>query len=252
MSKLFAVLLVLPLMLAGCYYDEHDERVVVVHHVPAGGLDWGLMNDFDHDFAQADINTIEDEDGFEFSLNLDSVVVISVTSTSGLDAFLDLYDGNFDFVVGDSDGGPGVDPLLVGTVSAGDYFVVVGGEAGTTGSYDIDISVEPLGGADFDLLTIPSTNIDTGGDVTDPADVDSYIFTLDAAATIDIFLTRTSGTYDGNLQLLDEYGQQIAFQDPVGDADPSILSQALTAGTYIVRVGATSGSGDYDIQIDAS
>ena len=252
MSKLLALLLVLPLMLVGCYYEEAEDEIVIINEIPAGGLDWGLMNDFEHDFAQAGISSSTDQDGFTFSVNLDSVIVISVLGGGNVDAFLDLYDTNFSFIVGDNDCGPGNDPLLVGSVSAGDYFVVVGGQGGSTGSYDIDISIEPLGGADFEVLGIPSINVDTAGDITDSADVDSYIFTLEATATIDIFLTRITGTYDGNLQLVDEFGTQIAFIDPVGDADPSILAQVLSAGTYIVRAGATSGSGAYDIQIDAA
>ncbi|MCF6229002.1 MAG: hypothetical protein L3J82_10190 [Planctomycetes bacterium] len=252
MSKLLTLLLVLPLMLAGCYYEEAEDEFIIINEIPAGGLDWGLMNDFEHDYAQAGISSSTDQDGFTFSLNLDSVIVISVLGGGNVDAFLDLYDTNFSFVVGDNDGGPGNDPLLVGSVSAGDYFVVVGGEGGSTGNYDIDISIEPLGGADFEVLNIPSTNIDNAGDITDPADVDSYIFTLEATASIDIFLTRFNGNYDGNLELIDEFGNQIAFVDPVGDADPSILAQVLSAGTYIVRAGATTGNGAYDIQIDAT
>lgn len=252
MSKLFALLLILPLLLVGCYYEEDDDEVTTIQQIPAGGLDWGLMNDFDHDFAQASIADSADQDGFTFSLNLDSVIVISVLGGGSVDAYLDLYDANFDFVVGDNDGGPSNDPLLVGTVSAGDYFVVVGGQGGSTGSYEIDITIEPLGGADFELLSIPSSNLDNGGDITDSNDVDSYIFTLDSAATIDIFLTLTSGNYDGNLQLVDEFGNQISTNDPGGLADPSLMSQALSAGTYILRVGASSGSGTYDIQINAS
>ncbi|MDC1143140.1 hypothetical protein OAU50_08610 [Planctomycetota bacterium] len=251
MSKFIAALLILPLLLSGCYYEEDDD-FRTIYHVPGGGLDWGTMNDFDHDFAQGSINTTSDEDGFEFRLNYESLVVISVLGSNGLDAYLDLFDGHLSFIVGDSDGGPGVDPLLVGTISAGDYVLVIGGESGSTGDYDIDISVEPLGGADFDVLTNPSTNIDTGGDISGSSDVDSYVFSLDGSADIDIFLTRTSGNYDGNLQLLDEFGSQIAFQDPIGDGDPTILAGTLPVGTYIVRVGASSGTGDYDIQIDAS
>jgi hypothetical protein len=166
-----------------------------------------------------------------------------------LNGYLDLYD-DFGFIGGDDDGGPGVDPLIVGQLNAGYYFVVVGSSDASLGDFAIDISVEPLGGSDLGVLAVPDSIIDTGGGIDDLFDVDSYIFTVNTDAFTDIFLTRTSGDYDGNLELLDEYGNVLAFVDPAGDADPDILAIDLPPGTYIIRVGAASGSGEYSIQVD--
>jgi hypothetical protein len=97
---------------------------------------------------------------------------------------------------------------------------------------------------------VPDSIIDSGGGIDDLFDVDSYIFTVNTAAFTDIFVTRTSGDYDGNLELLDEYGNVLTFVDPAGDADPDILAIDLPPGTYIIRVGAASGSGEYSLQVD--
>jgi hypothetical protein len=201
-------------------------------------------------FDEQAISTSGDLDGFEFTLARSTLVLITGTGTGGLDMFLDLYDGNLDFIGGDDDGGPGADPVIVVQLDVGDYVVVVGSSDGSIGDYAIDISVEPLGGVDFGVLAVPDSVIDTGGDISDSFDVDSNIFTVNASCFADIFLTRTSGDYDGNLELLDEYGDVLAFVDPVSDADPDILGIALTPGTYIIRVGGTFGAGEYNLQLD--
>jgi hypothetical protein len=240
-------------VLSGCYDEciECDPDTIIVDGVPAGGRDFGLMLHFDHDFADRDISDSADTDGFEFSLSQASVVVLTLTGQGGFDGFLDLYRRDFTFIMGDDNGGPGLDPILVGSLAAGEYFAVVGGSGASIGTYAFDISVEPLGGADLGVLAQPDSVLD-GADISDPADVDSYIFTVNFSGLLDVFLTRTSGTYDGNLQVLDEYGFELAFVDPAGDADPAVINIALTPGTYIVRVGATSGSGNYTIQVDVS
>lgn len=249
-----ALLMAAPLLaLTACHYhdyDDDDDVVVVTPFVPGGGVDWGLFNHFEHDFASRNISDSADQDGFEFDLAEDSVVVITITGFGGFDGFLDLYDDSFNFITADDNGGPGADAVLVGTLSAGGYFVVVGGAGSSTGDYDIDISVEPLGGSDFGVLVPTDSFIDNGGVMDDAFDVDSYIFTVEVNVLADIYMTTTSGALDPNLELLDEYGNVIVFDDPVGNADPFLINQALTPGTYIVRIGTSSGAGDYSLQID--
>lgn len=250
----FALLLALPLLaLAGCdehhHHEEDDNDVIIVDQVPAGGRDFGLMLTFDHDFAERDISDSHDQDGFQFTLNQTSVVVITLTGQAGFDGYIDVYAGDFTFLFGDDDGGPGLDAVVVGTLAPGSYFAVVGGSGGSIGDYAIDITIEPTGGADFGVLGVPDSVIDSAG-LSSFDDVDSYIFTVNGAAVLDVFLTRTSGDYDGNLQVLDEYGNELAWVDPAGLADPAAINIALNAGTYIVRVGAASGSGNYTLQVD--
>src|SRR5690606_20012437 len=108
----------------------HPERRVVVEEgsrpeVPSDGVDFGAFNHFEHDYASRNISSSSDQDGFEFYLNQDSVVVITVTGYGGLDAYLDLYRSNFVFVTGDDDGRPGLGPVIVGSLSKGSYFAVV-------------------------------------------------------------------------------------------------------------------------------
>lgn len=254
MNKLLPMLMIAPLLLmAGCHHEhEEDDDFEIVEEIPSGGLDWGMFNHFEHDFNSADISDSGDKDGYEFNLAEDSVIITTTTGAAGLDTFLDLYADNFDFLAGNDQGGPGDDAIIVASLQAGAYFVVVGGVGSTTGDYDVDISVEPLGGSDFGELQPPDSVIDTGGAIDDSFDVDSYIFTVFTNVTGDIFVTTTSGSFDGNLELIDEYGGLILFNDPAGNADPDALNQALTPGTYIMRVGAASGSGSYDVQIDVN
>lgn len=256
MKKLILPTLMLPLIaLTACHphHDHHDDdddnNFSVV--VPSGGVDWGLFNHFEHDFASRSILSSSDQDGYEFDLAEDSVVVITTTGLGGLDAFLDLYESDFDFITSDDNGGPGSDAVLVGTLNAGSYFVVVGGVGSSTGDYDIDISVEPLGGADFGTMFPNDSFIDNGGVIDDVFDVDSYVFTIYSNDVVDIFVT-SNGNMDGNLELIDEYGTVLNFDDPAGNNDPFMLNQALSPGTYLVRVGSNSGGDDYSLQIDVN
>jgi len=239
----------LALLLSACYVERVEvvEREREVQYIPPGGADFGLLSHFDHVFAERSISNSRDLDGYEFRLAQSSVVVITVTGYGGLDAFIDLYRANFTFIGGDSDGGPGLDPVIVGTFAAGDYFAVVGGVSGTTGDYDIDISVEPLGGADFGGLIAPTSVFDDEGFLDDAFDVDSYIFTIYDNVIADIYLYGDFGL-DTDLQLLNEYGQEIAYSDTIGP-DASIVGEALPPGTYIIRVGTFSGSGGYGLEL---
>lgn len=239
------------LMFTACHpvHVHHDDDRNEAPSLPPGGADFGLLDHFHQTYSESDFSNSGDTDGFEFSLARTSVVVITMTGTGGVDGFLELYDVHFGFLGGDDDGGPGNDPVIVGQLDAGDYFIVAG-TFGSGGDYAVDISVEPTGGADFGIMGVPDSVLDSGGSLGDSLDVDSYIFTVTANCTCDIFLTRDSGDYDGNLQLMDEYGNQLAYLDPVGDADPALILQDLTPGTYIIRVGASFGSGAYTIQVD--
>jgi hypothetical protein len=252
-------ILALALLMSGCYV-EHRSSVSDRHRgggsrtvdiIPPGGADFGTMAHFDHAFAERTISNSTDLDGFEFRLAETSVVLMSVTGAGGLDAFIDLYHGNFTFIAGDNDGGPGLDPVIVGVFNAGNYFAVVGGIDGTTGDYDFDISVEPLGGVDFGVLTAPDSVIDDEGFLDDEFDIDSFIFTVMDNVVADIYLTGDP-TLDTNLQLMNEYGEEIAFVDDPGSPISDIIGQALAPGHYIVRVGTYSGSGGYTLEIDIS
>jgi len=256
MKKLILPMLVLSMIaLSGCHYhDEHhhdDDDGGYSPVVPSGGLDWGMFNHFEHDFAERTIGSSGDQDGFEFDLAEDSVVVITTTAFGSLDPFLDLYESDFDFITSDDNGGPGVDAVLVGTLTAGSYFVVVGGVGSTSGDYDIDISVEPLGGADFGGMFPSDSFIDNAGVIDDPFDVDSYVFTIYGNDVVDIYVV-SNGFMDGNLELINEYGAVLNFDDPAGNDDPFMLNQALDPGTYLVRVGSNSGGDDYSLQIDVN
>lgn len=252
MKKLILPMLLAPLLaLSACHPRHHDHRDDKPEpSVPAGGVNWGTLNHFEHDFHSTTISSSGDQDGFEFFLPEASVVLITTTG-SGVDTYLDLYHDDFTFITGDDDGGPGDDAVLVGTLSAGGYFVVVGGVGSSTGVYDVDISVEALGGADFGEMFPNDSFIDNGATMEDIFDVDSFIFTIFGDDLVDIYMTTTSGALDPYMDLLDEYGNVIVAIGP-GVGDPFLINELLTPGTYIVRIGTDSGSGDYSLQIDVN
>ena len=259
--KLFRLLQVLTLIapvlaLSACHEEvfheehHHDSDFDPVGSVPAGGAAFGTFNQFEHDFSTQDIDSGSDRDGFTFSLAQESTFMLTVTAAGGLDAWVDLYDNNFNLLTGDDNGGPGLDPVLVGQLPAGSYFAVVGGVGSSTGGYDFDIVTGSLGGVDFGVLSPNTLYFDNGGAIDDPTDFDTYYFTLTTAQVMDFDLFRLTGSYDGNLQLVDQFGQEVFFDDPIGTADPSVLNMALNAGTYMLVVAAGTGSGTYEVQLN--
>ncbi len=250
LKKLSLLLLAGAFVMTGCHHDDHDPDFEEIKTVPAGGVDFGVFNHFDHDFHSAAISGSSDRDGYEFAVADDSTVMITVTPTGGLDAYLDLYDDNLDFITGDSNGGPGTEPVIVGQLNAGNYVVVVGGEGSSTGDYDVDIVVSTLGGADFGVVNVPGSVSDDLSDISDAFDVDTFYFTVHQITQVDIFVTRLSGDTDANLQLVDQYGDEVAFVDPAGDADPAIINTMLNPGTYAIIIGANSGAGAYEVAMD--
>ena len=249
--RLLTFALVLPLLAAAaCHRNDHDDDEFV-ETIPGGGVDFGLFQQFEHDFADFSIADSQDLDGFEFSLAEDSTILIAITGSGGFDGFVDLYTAGFVWVAGDDDGGPGLDALLVGSLDAGDYFAVVGGSGGSVGDYSIDISVASLGGADLGAFSPPDSILLTGNVIDDAFDDDTFFFTIDVGSTVDIFVTQDfAGDFDANLQLVDQFGQQVNFVDPAGNADPVLLGEVLAAGTYMAIVGSGSGGGGYEIFVD--
>ncbi len=252
-----ASLLLLPVLALSACHDEvfhedrqHDSDFDQVSHVPAGGASFGTFNQFEHDFSTQDIDSYADRDGFTFSLAEESTVMITVSAAGGLDSWMDLYDNSFFLLTGDDNSGPGLDPVLVVQLDAGSYTVVVGGVGDSQGSYDFDIVTGSLGGVDFGFLSASTLYFDDGGAIDSSADFDTYYFTITSAQVIDFELFRLTGNYDGNLQLVDQFGQEVFFNDPAGDANPGAFNVALNAGTYMLVVAAGTGSGTYEIDID--
>ena len=94
---LLSLAIVLPLLAAACHHRDDDDDVDFVETVPSGGVDFGLFQQFEHDFADLSIADSQDLDGFEFSLAEDSTILIAVTGVGGFDGFVDLYSAGFSF-----------------------------------------------------------------------------------------------------------------------------------------------------------
>lgn len=255
--KLAAIaLLAAPVLLLSACHDgweeeeDYDPDFDYVNYVPSGGVSFGTFNQFEHDFSTQDIDSFADKDGFTLSLAQQSTIMISVTSGGSLDPWVDLYTGGFHFLVGDNDGGPGNNAVIVTELQAGSYVIVVGGTGDSQGMYDLDIVVGSLGGLDFGVLARHTLYTDSGGYINDPTDMESYFFTLTSDTAVDLAMIWVSGTFDGNIQLVDQYGQEVLFLDPAGLADPVVTNLNLTAGNYMLVCAAGTGYGSYIVEID--
>jgi len=75
-------------------------------------------------------------------------------------------------------------------------------------------------------------------------DVDWFSFTLDNTASLSFFAGFASGGADGIMQIVDDGGDVIAFDDDSGVGFmPAIQLESLSAGTYYIGF---SGFGDVD------
>ena len=233
-------------LFGGC--DDHHDRVIYIDNgvlisTPPGGSDFGSLNHFDSPFASASISGSSDVDGFDFTLNQQSRIVISVESGGSLDPFVELYDDFGFFVVSDDDSGIGTDSLLVGVLEPGFYTALVWASdfSSTSGSYEITLLVGDADGSDFEEISL-NQSVAANNRTFGPDATQTFVFTLPSQGFVDIETIPVAGDGDIALQIVDQLGNEVAFFDPAGTSLPSIIDEELGPGTYLLVVSNAVGA----------
>lgn len=170
--------------------------------------------------ADADGNTVAENDDYEFPTSVNSQIIYEADAT-------------------------------------GDYNVIVSNYPGSSGEYELMID---YGGDNSDTVTTTTTQVDLpdpdftyNGYVDDDTD-DTYTVTLEAGQGVIITAVASGeGTLDTYLSLLDPDGVEVAINDDVdfpANTNSEIVYVADVAGDYSIIMSNYPGSGgDYDLSV---
>jgi len=203
-----------------------------------------------------------DNDYWSFEALAGDVVSVSVDTLSGyphLDPYVRLYDAAGSCLTGDWDGGPGHDAFISHEVisTSGTYYVQVGSQASTSGSYqarvDLARGIQLESDADYGNDTISGANpliLSEGKPGHSAATVAGTLMSPERTRDKDIFLlgTLTAGSvvelsiglpstsdWDGKVSVLDSSGR--AVRDDDGHlANGHFLGTIRADGVYYAKV----------------
>lgn len=250
----YSAVLLLALALVACSDHDRDDFFAGdrLRETPPGGANFGVLQPFDITAHQGTIVDEDDANGYELTLSEDSLLILSVESLERLNAFVEIYDAEGFFLLADDNGGIGSDALIVNNFEAGDYTVLVWSstDGPTSGDYELNVLVGSEG-TDLEILdpgaVVPVNNVFLPAGAVGQ----SYVFTLSEAASVDFEVQQDSGAADLALQLIDQRGAEVFFNDPPGLEAPVVSGSVLDQGTYLLIVSneAQAEEGIYDLRV---
>jgi len=229
-------------------------RLVVL---PPGGDDLGTLDPQDAVFRESVIDLPTEVHGYPVGFASDGLLVASVEGTGGLNPFLELYDSAGRLVTGDDNGSVGRDSLLVGSVRAGEYTLLVwpSREDETTGGYRLNVVAGTPGGMDLEFLR-PGEMVEppVAFDIAGNGDVHTFVFTTSDDGFISFEVETSAGMANLGMRLRDQRGDEVFWEDPVGISDPIRSNVALPRGNYILTVEnyEFGAAGEYRLRLTAS
>jgi hypothetical protein len=179
-------------------------------------------------------------DYYTFTLAADALVLAVMTS-SEVDGYLTLYDGNGNVVRNDDNSYGSNDPLIVQYLPAGTYKLAARGASSTVGGlYEVDLRTvtgpRPPFCTPKAMVTAGATASGvityTGCQYTDSTFADLYQMNLTADAALDLRLN--SSQFDAYLVLLDSKGALVDQDDDSGGGTNARITRNVPAGTYYI------------------
>jgi len=205
------------------------------------------------------IDAIDENDFYCFYVTRPSVVTFDVDADqygSSLDPVLELYNEDAERIAYNDDTDD-YDPYLEEYLEIGAYCLNVRGCAHeSTGWYELYITVDVDGEVDGSPSSPGYQDVDlpySGSGSIDAIEEDNfYCFTLSqpGVVTFDVDADQLGSSLDPVLELYDENGDQIAYNDDTDGLD-SYLEEYLEAGSYCVKVRgcAHESTGWYEFHI---
>jgi len=247
---LAAVALVAALCLWGMGEDSHGNSPLAATPVPADGA-----------LVAGCIETPGDVDYFLFSAVGGRRLLLQTSHLSpGMDSILYLFgsDGQTILAVDNDSGGGRASRIEWTAPASGTYFVMVRHAQATsgTGCYDLSIGMvqtDDHGDTPATATAIPSDGSPAAGFIETPADVDFFLFVVEASWVYVIETSNLTAGMNTVLALYDRDGQTLIAQDDDSGVEGAsrIVLQAPSSGTYFVAVAHTLpvGTGGYEISI---
>jgi trimeric autotransporter adhesin len=192
----------------------------------------------------------DSNDYYRFSLDGPSDFSLRLSELSA-DADVQLLNAS-GLTIASSTAGSSTAETIAQQLTAGTYYVRVYPYSGST-NYALSLAASPTDLAGNTLATARAVTIGATPQVftdavgsSDPNDY--YRFTLSDSRTLQLGLTGLSS--DADVQLLNSAGALITTS-ALGGAASETITQALTAGTYYVRVFPDGGSTTYNLSLAA-
>ena len=179
-------------------------------------------------------------DSYTFTASANDKVIVRMSRTSGyyLNPEIRLYgpDGTQTCEAHASDGsvgqgGSSYTEISSCTLTSDGTYTIIASDYKGNASGDYSLTLLSLNAAN-------ATTIDCGqtasGSLDAIGEIDSYTFTADSNDAVVLTLTRTSGTLDPYLELLDSAGTKTASNYSTSGSPTSINQTLSTGGTYII------------------
>jgi hypothetical protein len=197
--------------------------------------------------------TTGDVDIFRLDVSAGSRIAAAIAfSHAAGDLDVALYAGSLSgTAVAKSDSAADGESVVVENASAGSYYFVIYGYNGAVNAYDVLVTVDGVitapvddGQGGVNTVGVPYSGTHA---ITVAGEVDLFAFTTSASTrTVRIDFTHAVGDLD--LTLLDANGAIVGSS--LSTANEEVVSLALAAGTYTVRViGYENATGAYTLQV---
>ncbi len=209
---------------------------------------------YDGDIISGTLNEFTDEyDYYRMWLTADNTV--SITMSSYADDFdMELYDSDMDFSIDESTDWDS-NELIIYTVSTSGYYYLEVYAVSGSGSYTLYINVESAasddGNDDFWEADYTYDGDTIYGLLDQSSDyADYYRLWVSEDETITVTMTGTGDDFD--IFLYDYMENNVDYSDNSGTSTEEIIYKVLSSGNYYIEVVASSGDGDYTLNVDAA
>ena len=186
---------------------------------------------------------------YQVALTASTAYSFGVTSSTGSDTVLELYDSSGSMLITDDDSGGNLNPLLGFNADQTDtyYIVVRGFSSGSAGEYELTFSEGPL----FCANSAPIQLGDVVGGIVQPNQETCFYFDGVQDATVQFDVTSDIDTV---LTLYDEFGVELGYNDDGGEGlNPRILSTLQYSGRYYIAVnGFSSNTGAFTLSFQSA
>jgi hypothetical protein len=190
--------------------------------------------------------------GDSFQVNVTGRTDITVNVTSAVDTVAEIYDENGGLIASDDDSGGNANPALQATLPYdGSYRLVVHAYSpGTIGDYQLTVSMAVPDTAPTGDVSVNPLPFGTSGGSMSGGEVVNFQFYGEAGNTF--WISVTSPALDTTLEILDENGTSLAYNDDSNDTlDPELVLDLPYTGYFTVVLSAFDGVdyGDYEMYV---
>ena len=201
------------------------------------------------DLGSSTDGSLSEGDEDLFVIEMSDSGTLTVYTTGSTDTYGFIFDSSGNVLEENDDGGEGWNFRVSASVSAGTYYIQVGGFE--TGDYTLHVQVQVQVQEADDTLegaTEVSLGSSTDGSLSEE-DTDYFRVTMTGSG---ILTVSTTGSVDTEGAILDSSGTVLARDSDSGEGWNFRVSVPVSAGTYYIAVeGWGSDTGDYTLDVQS-